>query len=53
MNYIQPAHRIAGFKPYFFATLNQKINELKKKGISIIRLDMWSPDLPPTDEFFF
>ncbi|BCY18460.1 MAG: aminotransferase class I/II-fold pyridoxal phosphate-dependent enzyme [Chloroflexi bacterium] len=50
MNYIQPAHRIAGFKPYFFATLNQKINELKKKGVSIIRLDMGSPDLPPTDE---
>jgi LL-diaminopimelate aminotransferase len=50
MNYIQPAHRIAGFKPYFFASLNQKINELKKKGVSIIRLDMGSPDLPPTDE---
>jgi len=50
MNYIQPAERIAGFKPYFFATLNQKINELKKKGVSIIRLDMGSPDLPPTDE---
>lgn len=50
MNYIQPAHRIAGFKPYFFASLSQKINELKKKGVSIIRLDMGSPDLPPTDE---
>ncbi len=50
MNYIQPAQRIAGFKPYFFASLNQKINELKKKGVSIIRLDMGSPDLPPTDE---
>lgn len=50
MNYIQPAQRIAGFKPYFFASLNQKINDLKKKGVPIIRLDMGSPDLPPTDD---
>jgi LL-diaminopimelate aminotransferase len=50
MNYIQPADRIAGFKPYFFASLNLKLNELRKKGVSILRLDMGSPDLPPTDE---
>ena len=50
MNYIQPADRIAGFKPYFFSSLNQKLIELRKKGVSILRLDMGSPDLPPTDE---
>ncbi|MEI8132328.1 MAG: aminotransferase class I/II-fold pyridoxal phosphate-dependent enzyme [Leptolinea sp.] len=50
MNYIQPADRIAGFKPYFFSTLNQKLIELRKKGVSIIRLDMGSPDLPPIAE---
>jgi LL-diaminopimelate aminotransferase len=50
MNYIQPADRIAGFKPYFFSSLNQKLLELRKKGVSILRLDMGSPDLPPTDE---
>jgi LL-diaminopimelate aminotransferase len=50
MNYIQPAGRIAGFQPYFFSTLNQKLGELRKKGVSIIRLDMGSPDLPPTGE---
>jgi LL-diaminopimelate aminotransferase len=45
----QPAARIASFKPYFFATLNQKINLLKAKGIDVIRIDMGSPDLPPAD----
>lgn len=44
---IKPADRIAGFKPYFFASLNQKISQLRAKGASIIRLDMGSPDLPP------
>jgi LL-diaminopimelate aminotransferase len=44
---IRPAERIAGFKPYFFATLNQKIARLRSQGMSIIRLDMGSPDLPP------
>jgi len=44
---IKPADRIAGFKPYFFASLNQKITQLRSKGVSIIRLDMGSPDLPP------
>jgi LL-diaminopimelate aminotransferase len=45
----RPSERIAPFKPYFFATLNQKINELKTKNMDIIRLDMGSPDLPPAD----
>ena len=44
-----PADRIAGFKPYFFASLNQKLNELKSKGVDVIRLDIGSPDLPPKD----
>lgn len=45
----KPAERIASFKPYYFAALNQKLAELKKKGMSIIRLDIGSPDLPPAD----
>lgn len=45
-----PSERIASFKPYFFASLSQKINELKKQGMDVIRIDMGSPDLPPTDE---
>lgn len=46
-SFIRPADRIADFKPYFFASLNQKINKLRANGVSVIRLDMGSPDLPP------
>lgn len=49
LNIVKPADRIASFKPYFFATLNQKLAALKAKGVDIIRLDMGSPDLPPDD----
>jgi LL-diaminopimelate aminotransferase len=45
----EPAQRIAGFKPYFFATLNKRLAELKARGMDIIRIDMGSPDLPPAD----
>lgn len=46
---IQPANRISDIKPYFFASLEKTIAELKKSGMDIIRLDMGSPDLPPQD----
>ena len=46
---INPADRISDFKPYFFAQLNNRIEELNRKGVDIIRLDMGSPDLPPDD----
>jgi LL-diaminopimelate aminotransferase len=45
----EPARRIAGIKPYYFAQLNQKIAGLKAQGMDVIRLDMGSPDLPPAD----
>ncbi len=45
--FIPPADRIASFKPYFFAALGKKINELKARGMDVIRIDMGSPDLPP------
>jgi len=44
----RPADRIAQFKPYYFAGLNQKITQLRGKGVDVIRLDIGSPDLPPT-----
>lgn len=47
--FIQPADRIASFKPYFFASLSQKLAQLRAQGVDIIRLDMGSPDLPPPD----
>ena len=46
---IKPAKRIASIEPYFFASLNHRLTELKANGMDIIRLDMGSPDLPPTD----
>ncbi len=46
---IKPADRISKIKPYFFADLAKKIEQLKKSGIDIIRLDIGSPDLPPKD----
>jgi LL-diaminopimelate aminotransferase len=45
-----PAHRIAGFESYYFATLGEKIQKMKKEGKDVIRLDIGSPDLPPTKE---
>ncbi len=48
-NFIRPADRIASFKPYFFASLNQKLASLRASGVDVIRLDMGSPDLPPAD----
>ncbi|MFH1446920.1 MAG: aminotransferase class I/II-fold pyridoxal phosphate-dependent enzyme [Chloroflexota bacterium] len=44
---IKPADRIANVKPYFFSTLNKKIDQLQKQDVDVIRLDMGSPDLPP------
>ena len=46
---IHPSDRIAEFKPYFFAQLNSRLSDLRKRGVDIIRLDMGSPDLPPED----
>lgn len=45
----RPAERIASFKPYYFASLSQKITELKALGMDVIRIDMGSPDLPPAE----
>ncbi|HVP20529.1 MAG TPA: aminotransferase class I/II-fold pyridoxal phosphate-dependent enzyme [Anaerolineaceae bacterium] len=49
VSFIKPSTRIASFKPYFFAVLTDKINQLKTQNVDIIRLDMGSPDLPPND----
>jgi len=48
-SFIKPADRIASFKPYFFAALSQKLIALRAQNIDIIRVDMGSPDLPPSD----
>jgi len=46
---MKTANRIANLPAYFFAGLGQRIIELKKQGMDIIRLDIGSPDLPPPD----
>lgn len=48
-SFIQPADRIASFKPYYFATLAKKISHLQANGLDIIKIDMGSPDLPPEE----
>ena len=47
--FLPPAHRISSFDPYFFASLGKKIAQLKANGMDVIRIDMGSPDLPPSD----
>lgn len=45
---IKPSDRIASIKPYFFSTLSKKISDLENIGVEIIRIDIGSPDLPPS-----
>ncbi len=44
----QLANRNNSLPPYFFHQLNQKITTLKKTKANIIRMDMGSPNMPPT-----
>jgi LL-diaminopimelate aminotransferase len=46
---IAPAQRMSVVKPYVFAKLNKRKDELKAGGMDIIALDMGSPDLPPNE----
>ena len=47
---IAPSQRMSVVKPYVFAKLNKRKDELKATGMDIIALDMGSPDLPPNTE---
>lgn len=46
---ISPAERMSVVKPYVFAKMNKRKDELKAGGMDIIALDMGSPDLPPNE----
>ncbi|MCL5997561.1 MAG: LL-diaminopimelate aminotransferase [Chloroflexi bacterium] len=46
---IAPSQRMSVVKPYVFAKLNKRKDELKAGGMDIIALDMGSPDLPPSE----
>lgn len=43
------AERVSSLKPYFFASLSKKIDELRSQNVDIIRIDIGSPDLPPAE----
>jgi LL-diaminopimelate aminotransferase len=43
------AKRVENLPPYVFAKLGQRIRELMEQGRDIIRLDIGSPDLPPSE----
>ncbi len=47
---MQPAQRLSNLPPYLFAQLGQRIAELQRQGVDVIRLDIGSPDMPPDDE---
>lgn len=43
------ADRVGNLPPYVFAQAGRRIQELASQGKDIIRLDIGSPDLPPSD----
>lgn len=47
---MRPASRLASLPPYPFARLEKTIAEARGRGADVIRLDIGSPDLPPTPE---
>ena len=47
---MKPADRISSIRPYFFAQLGKRIVSMRSKGKDVIRMDMGSPDLPPSDQ---
>ncbi len=46
---MQPADRIATFKPYYFAQVGRQIRQMQAQGRAVIRMDIGAPDLPPPD----
>lgn len=43
------AARLQRLPQYVFSVIGERIRELQKQGVSIARLDIGSPDLPPPD----
>ena len=46
---MKAANRISSIRPYFFAQLGKKIVAMRRNGKDVIRMDMGSPDMPPSD----
>lgn len=43
------AHRLDTLPPYVFAVIGDRIRQMQKDGVDVIRLDIGSPDMPPPD----
>lgn len=44
------AKRLSSLPPYLFAEMDQRLAELRARGVDVIRLDIGSPDMPPNGE---
>ena len=42
-----PSERLNRLPPYVFAVLDQRLHEMLRQGLDVIRLDIGSPDMPP------
>lgn len=43
------AERLRNLPPYIFATISQRVGAMQAQGQDVIRLDIGSPDMPPSD----
>ncbi len=46
---LRPASRLRNLPPYPFARWAGVVNEVKQRGMEVIRLDIGNPDMPPDD----
>lgn len=46
---IEPAGRMDNLNQLFFANQGGTIQKMQKRGVDVIRLDVGSPDMPPSD----
>jgi LL-diaminopimelate aminotransferase len=44
---LSPADRMRRIPPYFYHQLQQRLSEIRARGVDVIRVDAGSPDLPP------
>lgn len=47
---LHPASRLQNLPPYPFARWERVVNEVKRRGLDVIRLDVGNPDMPPDEE---
>ncbi len=45
-----PAHRLSNLPPYVFSVIGDRLRQMQKDGINVIRLDIGNPDMPPPSD---